>query len=199
MHRDKIEAQLSLDLDLSDAEFEKICPPSAEGSGTPPSDSSTLEEARRWVLAKRAKGVGCPCCGQFAKIYKRKLNSFMAYALVLIERYFQTARVDEWLHVPSFLIKNSCSDRECAKLVYWDLITPHYAEREDGGKHAGYYRITQRGRDFVRSKITLPRYVYLYNGELLGFSDDGEISIRDALGDKFRYSELMMEYVPSGF
>lgn len=148
----------------------------------------TLEEGQQLLKQNIDQGMNCPCCGQFAKQYRRKLNSFMAYALILIDRHFRTS--DEWLHVPSYLVRMGARDRECAKLRYWGLLQEMEAVREDNSPHAGYYRITEEGKAFVRGEYQVPRYVHLYDNRVSGYTGE-PIGIKEALGDHFRYDELM--------
>lgn len=166
--------------------------------------AATLGEAREWLMQHRDDGAYCPCCGQFAKVYRRKLSSSMAYALVLIDRFFRETP-HGWLHVPSYLTENvpaKCGATfrggDWAKLAYWGLLREQ--NRGDvhsiaGGPRAGYHRITDRGKLFVRGKIVVPKYVFVYDGEPMGFSEE-TTSIDDALGSRFDYQELMAASPP---
>ncbi len=153
----------------------------------------TLDEARKMVAAQRTnpEGVVCPCCGQLAKIYKRKLNSTMTRALVLIYQYFEIppSRREEWFHGPSHPVW-SASGGDAAKLRHWGLIEARPGERPDGSTHTGFFRITDKGRDFVLGKLRVPHHVLLFNQELFGFSFE-TTDVYEALGDKFNYGELM--------
>ena len=149
----------------------------------------TLAEARRAVTAGLDDGVECPCCGQFAKVYKRKLNSFMAYALIVLRNH--AVRSDnQWVHIRALSLRVAAGGGELAKLCHWDLIEEMPAQREDGSRHAGFYRITARGLSFVNGETSVPRHVFIYDNGVRGFSDE-RTTIREALGDKFNYSELM--------
>tara|TARA_R110000824_G_scaffold122685_2_gene280024 strand:+ start:5271 stop:5414 length:144 start_codon:yes stop_codon:yes gene_type:complete len=44
--------------------------------------------------------------------------------------------------------------------------------------------------DFVCGKIKIPQYALIYNDQVLDFSEN-EVSIRDSLGKKFDYQQLM--------
>jgi hypothetical protein len=163
----------------------------------PPLPSCTLEEARQWLQGHLAVGVSCPCCTQFAKIYKRPMTGTMAYALVLIYRHFRSATVGSWLHVPTFLTAQSglgpvARGGDWAKLVYWGLIRDKGDVRDDGSNRAGYYQITDHGCQFVECKVRVPKYVWIYDGQALTRTEEPElVSIRDVMGTKFDYSELM--------
>lgn len=129
--------------------------------------TTTLEKAKQWLRAHFVDGTDCPCCGQFVKQYQRKLDSFMAYALILIYKHFAKEGADEWLHVPSYLVETGAGPQAgggaSAKLRYWGLIEDKPATRPDGGKHTGFYRITEKGRLFVENKAKVRKYIYLFN------------------------------------
>ncbi|HYX22474.1 MAG TPA: hypothetical protein VFA98_16640 [Thermoanaerobaculia bacterium] len=166
----------------------------SEFKGDP--SETTLKEAQEWLLQGVRKGVICPCCTQHAKVYSRTITNTMAYALILIERFFR--RANEWLHVPSYLNdlgldpKLAASIRgDWTKLRHWGLIEEKPEVRDDGSNRAGFYKITQRGVDFVHDRIQVRKFIYLYGSRVLDRPCDETISIGDALGEKFHYRELM--------
>jgi hypothetical protein len=146
---------------------------------------STLREARDFVQARLVEGVRCPCCTQFAKVYKRKLNSGQAWALILV--YRRVGR--EWCHITQVDPSLAGNGGDISKLRYWGLVEEADERREDGGR-AGWWRVTGRGERFVLGQIRLPKYVRLYDSQPYGLYGDS-ISIRDALGSRFDYNELM--------
>jgi len=85
----------------------------------PLDDNSTLGEAKAWLQAGVRKGVICPCCTQYAKIYVRPLNSSMARDLIWLVRTYDA--MGTWVDV-SLAPKSFHMSREFAKLRYWDLI-----------------------------------------------------------------------------
>lgn len=147
----------------------------------------SLKEAKKYLSDNFKDGADCPCCGQFVKKYKRKLNASMARTLIAIYRVG-----GNWLHVKNHLrtlrLQNS---HDWTLLKYWDLIEPCIGLREDGSKRNGYYRITSKGKLFVESKVSVEKYVFLFDGKFLGFGKDKLINIKDALGSKFNYDGLM--------
>lgn len=145
----------------------------------------TLAEAKRRLHEQLDEGMRCPCCGQFAKKYKRKLNSGMARALITIYKRGGRASRD-WVYIPSLPAKS----REEGKIAYWGLLQEAIEQREDGGR-AGWWRVTRLGELFIISGVHIPKKAFVYNAVCLGFDRTEMVSIKDCLGDKFDLSELM--------
>ncbi len=148
--------------------------------------TSASEDATKYVAdyvrTHVDKGVVCPGCGQFAKVYKRKINAGMAHSLIMM---YQAAGTT-WADVTKVTDRRS---REEGKLAYWGLVEEFTEGREDGGR-AGIWRVTERGRRFVHGEITVPGTAEVYNGRCLRVYGP-ETSIITALSDKFDYRELM--------
>ena len=141
----------------------------------------SLADAQAWLRARVEDGEHCPCCTQFAKVYKRKINSGMVRALINL----YAAGEGEFHHLPPI----DPSHGDAAKLVYWSLIEEEPTVREDGGR-AGWWRITPQGVSFLRGRVTVTKYARIYDSRLLGFCGD-TVGVRDSLGTKFRLDDLM--------
>jgi len=155
-------------------------------------DSTPLGEARQWLRDRVEEGAPCPCCKQFAKLYKRKIYSAMARMLITLYR-LQCRSTERWHHVSDIGLKAGCLyiGGDFAKLIYWGLIEQRPKEEDDGDKRtSGYWRITADGIDFVLCKTTAMEYVRIYNGEQFDMYGR-EVDIEHCLGKKFKYSELM--------
>ena len=155
----------------------------------------TIKQAREDLFKAYDIGEHCPVCGQYVKKYKRKITSSMAYALILL--YWRNeAHPGEWIHILEYFrgkkgIPHTLHG-DCPKLRYWELIIKKDEAKEDGNPDSGYYKITRKGFNFVKDMITVPKFIYLYNNEFLAFG--GElINIKEALGNKFDYGELMTD------
>ncbi len=143
----------------------------------------TLGEARTWLADRVKTGARCPCCNQFAKVYRRQINSGMARSLIAM---YLHGPEGQWVHVPTQVGARS---REEGKLRYWGLVEEQVDVRSDGGR-AGYWRLTPAGRAWVTGQSTVPKYVTVYNNQVLE-SYGEQITIAGALGDRFSYSDLM--------
>lgn len=145
----------------------------------------TLEEAKQHILANRDKGTNCPCCGRPCKVYRRTIFGAMARFLIwLVKAYEQRDRMTAFIDILEGPTQRS---GDYAKLTYWGLIEPMETRK---GKVTRYWRPTDKGRAFAYDKATVPKHALVYNNEVIGFSEE-RISIRDALGKQFEYTELM--------
>jgi len=154
-----------------------------------PPDDRTLNEARQSVIDDRDEGCICPCCDQYVKVYRRNMNSARARALVwLVDHTF--ADPEAWVvkakEAPKWIANMG---GEFAKLRHWGLIEEQFND-DTKKKNSGVWRTTRKGRMYVWRRLTVPLTCILYNNDLLGFSEE-HVSIVQALGDKYDFSELM--------
>ena len=136
-----------------------------------------------YVREHAEQGVTCPACTQLAKVYRRKINTGMAHALI---EMFKHARRD-WFYLPE--ITSRWQGRDEAGLRYWGLIEEAKEARPDGGR-AGWWRVTEQGEQFIRCRARVFKYARVYDGRCLGLDGD-PVSIRESLGEKFDYDAMM--------
>jgi hypothetical protein len=155
----------------------------ASTKGLPPIDERQLiTESRRRLLARLDEGTICECCGQRAQRYRRKLSSSMVRALAFVYRRNGQTYFDLEAELRAMVEASPDLPRvgDAATLRHWDLLA-----RDDEG-----YRVTPKGARFMLNLIRVPRYVFLYNNERHGFSNDST-SASDALGDRFSLDDLL--------
>jgi hypothetical protein len=152
---------------------------------------------REWVHARLDDGVQCPTCCQHAQRYYRRINSGVARWLIVLvslsprHQPTWTATRDVIRRAASLkTFGSSLGSGEAPSLLpFWGLIETRPNTDKDK-KHSGMWRPTACGYDFVEGKITVPRVAVVYNNTLERL--EGEpVSIRQALGKKFSYDELM--------
>ena len=148
----------------------------------PPTDEWTLGRTRAWLRARVETGSGCPCCEQFAKVYRRKITGSAAWALIQMWR----AGGHDLVHVPTLLRRVTADE---SKLAYWGLTRSSEIRRDDGGK-AGWWAVTELGRAWIYREATVPTYARVYDGRVLNLEGDPR-TIVEALGTRFNYRELM--------
>jgi hypothetical protein len=138
----------------------------------------------------RVKGTRCPMCNSFLKLYKRKLTSSMAYALIL----FYRSGNQDWIHAENYfkgLDNIPYSIRgDFPKLRFWGLIEKKSGEKDDKNPDNGYYRISDSGIAFVKYKVKVPVHALIYKNVVEDFSSE-LMDIKQALGKKFRYDETV--------
>lgn len=142
----------------------------------------TLREVRSRLLTKRSAGTQCPACGQHVKEYRRKVNARMARTLIAM---YRAGGAERYVHLPT-VAGDGC---EGSKLRYWGLVEQAPDRRDDGGQ-SGWWKITDRGANWLTNRTVIQKYARIFDGECLGL--EGElVRIEHALGEKFNYEELM--------
>jgi len=158
----------------------------------PLATTTSIDEAKRWLKRVVHEGARCPCCGQFARVYKRKLLPDLAAILIFIYREALQHPDQEWIHVPTLLSRDARVSRmggEYARASLWGLIQAKPGEAADA-ESSGYYKLSDRGVAFVDCNLTVSEYVWVYNGTRI--DEEGRmLTIRDILGLKYSYEELM--------
>jgi hypothetical protein len=146
----------------------------------------TIKEGKIFLKNNINKGVNCPCCSQRVQLYKRKLNSGMAYTLIAINNHS-----NDYFHVKDMLREKGLHNgHDWTLLKFWGFIKKEDEIREDGSPNNGNYKITDKGIDFVLGRIKTYKHIMLYNKKCYGFSKE-TTTITEALGNKFNYNELM--------
>jgi len=154
----------------------------------------TLAAARRRLMELLDDGSWCPCCGQWAKRYRRALNSTMVRSLIwLVEESRREVEEGEpgWVDVPAVAPRWVTTTNQHATLRWWGL-----AERLPSGtpakKHSGVWRPTELGRRFVYEDALVPSHILHYNNEVHEDPSASRVEVRDALlVGGFDYEETM--------
>ena len=134
----------------------------------------SLNSARDYVQEALTTGemIDCPCCGQTVKKYRRKIYGQMLDALKHLNKVnIETGNV----------LSKMGGGGEYAKLEYWGLI---------GKLSNGDWSITTKGQKFLSEELRIPKYVYVFNRQIFGFSDDNLISVNE-VEKQFDVSELL--------
>lgn len=150
-------------------------------------DSMTLGEARATFrrMLKDGQRVVCPGCELLTTQYHRPLNSGMARILLSI---FHATTHQEWCDV-SKTFGDEAHKKEYSKLKHWGLLEEMPGEGTEGHT-TGLWRLPAASRKFCEEQGTVLKYVDLVNDVLIERSGP-EITIRDALGKRFSFDEIM--------
>lgn len=156
----------------------------------PQSEEVTLSSAIHDVWCKvmlEGQSVKCPCCQRVMQVYKRVLNTGMAYSLVWL--YHKSGDQYPWIDVPAAAPVEVIKDRQFDKLEKWAFVKRKIRQGKRG-KIAGLWRITQQGKAFAENRLRAPLHAYIYLGEVLHF-EEVEIDIVEALRPRYDYEKLM--------
>lgn len=157
--------------------------------GYDPGYDPLLSEVRHWLTENAPRGVDCPACSQFCKIYLRQMTAVPALGVMLLSR----PRLNVWIHLTEAFteayprLAGQGGYRNLG--VHWKLIEERRVLREDGGR-AGYWRSNAAGRAYVYEELKIPKYAVIYNGQCLGYVGP-LVTIHDALGTKFNLNDLL--------
>lgn len=155
--------------------------------------SISLQEAKDLVFLHLDDGISCPCCQQYARRYRRKFNSTMARSLIWLVREWRESD-SSWVDVaktaPRWLVRSN----QLPTVRWWGLVERPVSE-DPTRKHLGLWLPTRKGILFASNLLRLPSHAVTYRG-IVEELNGGLISIHDALGDHFDYSELMMPISP---
>jgi hypothetical protein len=148
----------------------------------------SLEAAQAELREGAEGGTRCPCCGQHAQVYRRKLNASMAHALVVLFEASRRHGLEKPVHVRSALMAHSQPTGDYCYLVHWHMLE----KAAPGSKELyppGHFRLTERGARFVRGEEAVPEAVFLYGEQVLGFSEK-LTTLKEALGQRFSLEGL---------
>lgn len=145
----------------------------------------TIKEAKEHLAKNYKDGTACPCCNQYVRQYKRKLNSVMARCLIKL------SKMGPGYHHVKDIVKgiSDTGTNDFSKLKHWNFITEQM-NADTKKKHSGMWCITTSGQEFANHKTIVAEYVMIYNGQNQGFSTS-YTSISESLGKKFDYQELI--------
>lgn len=131
----------------------------------------TTFAAREFVMRERwNKGCRCPVCEQRVQCWRRNLTTEMGYALVNVVKKWE----QEQRPVRSAELRG-LRGGDYSKLRYWDLVVFESESDEgegDEGRVGGGMTPTEKGLAFVRRRISVTKYVWVYNNKPLRYEGD---------------------------
>lgn len=151
-----------------------------------------IDEARDYLRKHWEDGCKCPACGQHVQLYDYKLFATSAYALILLYRLGKNSS-DKYFHISEYAESNQSKARapHFAELRFWGLIEKA-PNNDPAKKSSGYWAITDKGKQFVEGELQVQSRILVYNNKFQGYSKKSElITIKQALNNRFDYSELM--------
>lgn len=153
-----------------------------------PTTDGVLDTLREENQRDRKVGCTCPVCDQYCRIWDQPLHSGMAHWLILLVNDYRQWYF--WVSVKELSEKAGMRGGDYAKLRHWGLIVQATKKDLNNKRASGFWKPTKLGTDFVDNKIIIPRSILTYNKKHIGFGTE-TTTIREALGDKFDYDELI--------
>jgi hypothetical protein len=155
-----------------------------------------MQEAKNYLHDNWKKGVHCPCCGQLVKLYKYKMDASKALGMICAYKLDKKYNGESFHLTRDFstFLKKNANALHYTKMQYYDFLRPDTSKDDPAKKGSGWYNVTQKGRDFVEGRTSVPGAFYVYDGKCIGFGKE-TVNIHDALAEKFNYEELMKETV----
>jgi hypothetical protein len=188
------EAGRSLELFEAEESFEEPAEVPEGGSGMgarlvlPAHGGRTLAEAQEEVRKGALGGTTCGCCGGHVRVYRRRLNAGMAYAVARLA-VEERATGRQGHHLRQLLLRHGYHTGDYCYLVHWKVLS-----RQKLGSveeyATGHFRLTARGMAFARGEVALPAEVLLFGKQVLGFSRQ-KLTLHEALGQRFKLEELL--------
>jgi len=100
-------------------------------------------------------------------------------------------RNDDYFHVNRFGADGTIGG-DFAKLAYWGLIEAELVADGSKSRTSGMWRISFLGIAFVEDRLRIKEFAEIFDGKRICLSGN-MLGIKDALGNKFNYQELMDE------
>jgi hypothetical protein len=141
-----------------------------------------LSDVIDWLFENARTGTTCPACTRRVKIDPYSIESGWIDVLAKVD-----ADPDEWVH----LQKYKTGSRKEPLLRHWGLLERQQGRREDGNPSRGYYRITDRGRLFLRGRLQVPRRILTGLGVTRYEDETDLVDVHAAYGHRFHYDEFM--------
>ena len=140
------------------------------------SASPTVAEAVADLLLHVEEGKDCPCCGQRAQAYKRRVRG--NHARFLIDLEVDTLAVCVVNHSQCFF-----AGRDYNYLVHFGLAEAQH--------RTGLWRPLPAGIEFVHDRGRIPEWLLIYNNTIIRRAER-TVTIRDCMsGGEFDYDALM--------
>lgn len=141
------------------------------------------------VIQDPKKSMGCPCCG---KRVISQVHTITSGLTKYLERIYEEGGYNnrDYVHVTSTIFdKDLVRIRRYSFLKHWGLLIALPGKGEKS-KTSGMWKVTEKGEQFLRNKISIPKMILLYNKKLIRIGDE-MVSRSDLRGKPFDFWEMM--------
>lgn len=121
----------------------------------------------------------CSCCGANMMVHRYGFNAAIAKFLVRLAEVTKNKHVKQ-AHIRDLGLTHS---EKCNfnRVQHWGLAYP--AIDIEGKYKQGEWYLADKGYDFVRGKIKIPKYVMVFRNSVRNYEEEPMINIREALKD----------------
>ena len=111
-----------------------------------------------------------------------------------VEKFAELVRADErakreWVGLTRDEVLD-IEEETTHPLAFYDAIEAKPKGKDEDKRASGLWRLTPHGHDFIRRRITMPKYAFVFDNKLIKHSKE-QVDAVQALGKKFSYDELM--------
>lgn len=112
-----------------------------------------------WMKLEEGQTFNCPCCRRYAQMYKRPIGPGQAIPLLAV---FKKVGMDPYRE-PEVLPRKSEGQLTLTK--HWGLVMPWECPSgvKDPKRQSRWWRITDRGKDWLEGEIRIAKYAYLFD------------------------------------
>ena len=142
--------------------------------------------SKDYLKVLQGDGGNCPCCKRFGKYNGFTITHKNAQALVWI---YRSGDKDGWVNTANDAPREFMRAKTFTNMRYWGLIEPYPNDSKEI-KGSGYWRITQKGVDYISGKMRLPKKVFIYNRQLVGFGEQ-QVYFKECFKEYFNLEEAM--------
>ncbi len=143
-----------------------------------------------WKSLRDGKTVNCPCCHRFSHFNRFKINRSMVLAACSL--YAKRHSTDDgFVHHKKFMLGFSRGFYDLGRFGFLEQRQKNDADQAK--RTSGYWKLTQGGIDFLMGKTRVPKYAYVFDDEVRGYSEE-LISVHDAMGENFNFYETIGEW-----
>jgi len=121
----------------------------------------------------------CPTCGHTSITYRFGFNKALATFLIALYEAGGPVKTDS-------LGLTYAQRTNSQKLRYWGLAVPYMVPGESTTKR-GWWQITAFGKEFVEGRISIPRFAYTKDGDVV--KHDGKVIYFSEVEDGYKYRD----------
>ena len=155
-------------------------------------ENKTLKEVKEFIREHFKEGLNCPACGQNVKLYEYKLFRMSAIALIYLYKLTRDNPEKVYFHVSKYaeaIPGKKIRSPHFAELRFWGFIVAKDRKTKESNA-SGFWAITEKGKNFVEGRISVPERIMMFNNKWQGFAGEA-IMIEDAMENSFEYQEMM--------